>query len=626
MNGTDHSNRRRRRAHPSRQSTNGETLNEITHHKQQPSNSNGEHDNHHEVDFGEQQDDKGHTNHSLFEIVFNYKRTTSLNPCHRFWFWCLETKNTIMDKFSKLSRNQIRLLVCAKMILFLLKLWFLHWLFKSTVTSSKPFFGRSLSDEGLNEIPLMIPAFDFSGDNETDIGGWRHPRRFFKPPVLSDEAIQNQTMPDFGGLLIFRNDMDMNMSMNMSMNMCYSSSSLESSNLLLAPKRQIHPDDARLAQEHWEKETDKGYVYIHSYDLWPEDVQDEKHECRYPNWVKQYHPSCNNMHDLSLLDRSDKHYVSHGTFRDVWLVDHASIPNNNNNNNNPKSEILLKQSALKMSRWYIDYKHGTYMAILNDAMVMERLAMSPRIVDIYGHCGTSVWVEPMPGDIEGVAVPGDGLIQPKYLHDKDAPQSQNSYTTKEKFEMALTMAESLADLHGFRDGIIVHDDVQVAQFLKTPDGRLKFGDFNRATILKYDSKHEVYCQYSTSGRGWRNRAPEEYARNFARDDPDKGWMDEKIDVYSYGNGIYALLTGLWVFYDVDDDLVPRQMVYNGTTPYVDPRWKEQGFLTSKLVEVMEECWAYNATQRISIFQVVEKLREAKKEHERMIMTTPSGNN
>ncbi len=98
-------------------------------------------------------------------------------------------------------------------------------------------------------------------------------------------------------------------------------------------------------------------------------------------------------------------------------------------------------------------------------------------------------------------------------------------------------------------------------------------------------------------------------------------MDEKIDVYSYGNGLYALLTGLWVFYDIDDDHVPREMVYNGTKPYVDPRWKEQGFLTSKLVEVMEECWTYNATERISIFNVVKKLREVKEEHNKRRTTT-----
>lgn len=42
------------------------------------------------------------------------------------------------------------------------------------------------------------------------------------------------------------------------------------------------------------------------------------------------------------------------------------------------------------------------------------------------------------------------------------------------------------------------------------------------------------------------RAPEEN-----RDD----WLDEKIDIFSFGNNIYGLLTGLWVFYENDDDIV-----------------------------------------------------------------------
>lgn len=40
------------------------------------------------------------------------------------------------------------------------------------------------------------------------------------------------------------------------------------------------------------------------------------------------------------------------------------------------------------------------------------------------------------------------------------------------------------------------------------------------------------------------RSPEEM-----RDDP----LDEKIDIYSFGNNIYGILTGLWVFYENDDD-------------------------------------------------------------------------
>lgn len=32
-------------------------------------------------------------------------------------------------------------------------------------------------------------------------------------------------------------------------------------------------------------------------------------------------------------------------------------------------------------------------------------------------------------------------------------------------------------------------------------------------------------------------------------------LDEKIDIYSFGNNLYGLLTGLWVFYENDDDKV-----------------------------------------------------------------------
>ena len=91
-------------------------------------------------------------------------------------------------------------------------------------------------------------------------------------------------------------------------------------------------------------------------------------------------------------------------------------------------------------------------------------------------------------------------------------------------------------------------------------------------------------------------------------------MDEKIDVYSFGNGIYSLLTGLWVFYEVDDDETPKLLVKNGTRAFVDPRWKQQGTIASKLVEVMEGCWQQNATERMSIFEVVKELKEIKKEH------------
>lgn len=102
----------------------------------------------------------------------------------------------------------------------------------------------------------------------------------------------------------------------------------------------------------------------------------------------------------------------------------------------------------------------------------------------------------------------------------------------------------------------------------------------------------MYLQY---------RAPEE----FAEED-----LDEKIDVFSFGNNLYALLTGLWNFYDNDNDDEVQKLVVAGERARVDPRWKtERSSIESKLVEVMEQCWEQDPTKRIDIFTVIELLRD-----------------
>jgi hypothetical protein len=78
----------------------------------------------------------------------------------------------------------------------------------------------------------------------------------------------------------------------------------------------------------------------------------------------------------------------------------------------------------------------------------------------------------------------------------------------------------------------VHDDVQICQWLRKGDNKLKLGDFNRAEIMEYDSEEREYCKYK-NGRGWGNyRSPEEFS------DHD---LNEKIDVFTFGNNIYGLV-------------------------------------------------------------------------------------
>jgi hypothetical protein len=83
-------------------------------------------------------------------------------------------------------------------------------------------------------------------------------------------------------------------------------------------------------------------------------------------------------------------------------------------------------------------------------------------------------------------------------------------------------------------------------------------------------------------------------------------------VYSFGNNIYALLTGLYPFYDLDyshEDKLQKK-IKKGKKPFIDPRYRTRSYAEGKLVDVMELCWAYHAEERPEIQTVIVQLQEA----------------
>lgn len=433
---------------------------------------------------------------------------------------------------------------------------------------------RPKTDADVNRVELRIPKLDFKNAH-SDIGGWMMFHKFFEATEPVDFG-----QPDNGGLKFLGN---------------FGRERNFSRDLRIEAEKAEKPVEPKPPNADW------------LYYEYAESIEDIEQECRRVDWKHLYHPSCNEIHEIDLVfdykedvaslgyDQTlDSFYISHGYYRDVWVVDQPSMG---------------QKSILKITRWKHAYDMDTFFSDLRDALIMERLTQSPRIVDIYGHCGTAVWVEAIPYEVEEVIVPGNGHMKKEDLKDETDVNPQNDYTGTEKLEMALVMAESLADLHGFEEGVIVHDDVQLCQWLRNADGDLKLGDFNRAEIMDYDEDKREYCVYN-NGRGWGNyRAPEEFA---GRD------LDEKIDVFSFGNNIYALLTGLWVFYENDDDEVVQKKLIGKELAYVDPRYAEKGFAESKLVEVMEKCWVYEPDKRIDIFEVVKLLREAVEENTKLM--------
>jgi serine/threonine protein kinase len=77
-------------------------------------------------------------------------------------------------------------------------------------------------------------------------------------------------------------------------------------------------------------------------------------------------------------------------------------------------------------------------------------------------------------------------------------------------------------------------------------------------------------------------------------------LNEKIDVWSLGMNMYALLTGVNPFYDESTTEVVQQKVVDAEKPYIDPRYRSRSFAEGQLVEIMELCLTYGADSPTSL--------------------------
>ncbi len=215
-----------------------------------------------------------------------------------------------------------------------------------------------------------------------------------------------------------------------------------------------------------------------------------------------------------------------------------------------------------------------------DAMSMDLLSDSKRILDLYGHCGTSVSVAAM-----------DGPPLHKYI------ETLTALNPESKLFIALEMAKSIADLHGYKGGPIVHGDIQYLQWLFDEHLNVVLIDFNRAEPLLWDEESESYCKYFVGGALGNVRSPEEYINEM---------VNEKIDVYSYGNALYTILTGNEPFWDDDIDI--REEVLAGNTPVIDMVIRNSSDTEAMLSTVVDACFEIDPEKRIDIFTVVTMLQ------------------
>jgi len=307
-----------------------------------------------------------------------------------------------------------------------------------------------------------------------------------------------------------------------------------------------------------------------------------KDNCRKPSWYNLKFPLCNVMHEKNVKGVEDNAtLVTNGFYRDVWTLTDEGV-------------------MLKTLRYEHTFNLDNVAMIDIDVLIMERLTFSPRISNVYAHCGASVLVERFHG------IPIGNLFMEEEREGIEYPtQIPNP---GQKLKMALQMAEGIADLHGFLDGVIVHNDIQYPQFLTDNSLNVYLTDFNRADIMFWDEHKSEHCKFFSGSAHGNVRSPEEYANKA---------VDEKIDVYSFGNVIFSLLSGKEPYDDFSDDLLLSDTIVEGILPKMNGRIKGHSFAESVLFAIMQRCYVYNPENRISIFDVVKLLRKATDLHKNL---------
>lgn len=169
-----------------------------------------------------------------------------------------------------------------------------------------------------------------------------------------------------------------------------------------------------------------------------------------------------------------------------------------------QDEVKQQNVVVKVPAYnpWIPFDNSAWDSTWTEAVVNDALSPHGRIVDMYSFCGLSIMSQAMEkGDLYGVAAPHYERCQQDLP--RNAWELRNDLTGRQKVQYALEMAQSLAVLHNHPGGTIVHNDVQVSQFLLNSGNEIKLTDFNRATVKKWSAKDPnqpcVYSYFKTPG-------------------------------------------------------------------------------------------------------------------------------
>eukprot|EP00934_Nitzschia_sp_Nitz4_P004665 Nitzschia sp. Nitz4//scaffold378_size14206//2417//3976//NITZ4_008947-RA/size14206-processed-gene-0.11-mRNA-1//1//CDS//3329549687//4655//frame0 len=311
-----------------------------------------------------------------------------------------------------------------------------------------------------------------------------------------------------------------------------------------------------------------------------DEIEDDPPDrCHRPNWKSKFHPICNNFHDIDMFGEMLQEalvFRGEATFRAAWTYN---------------SDWVLKTIRFP---WMKGLK--IVLGLQKEAIVLEALSRSPRIIDMYGYCGLNTIAEFMPYEAE------DGLVNRLARHEvrklrkrENRTRSLNNLSSLDVLDTLIRLAESVADVHGYEGGVIAHGDLNPEQWLMNANGEIKLNDFNNGFIMDWSYDNQAYCGENHAFTG-----------NFMSFEAHWGFDNatEQVDIYGFGGTIYTVMTGLYPYWQYRHHEIDER-IDNGVRVPIELYFRENGTLDLQLSNL---CMDTDFSLRPTIFEVIQRLK------------------
>lgn len=300
-------------------------------------------------------------------------------------------------------------------------------------------------------------------------------------------------------------------------------------------------------------------------------------------WQTHHYPTCNTIHEFPLNDLEQGKYLASGWYRSTFQVLSEYDP------------IALKTLGVNKN-FYLPNLLDRHRV---DGLIYERTTKSPWITDIYGYCAFGGLFEYADG----------GTLMDRTLREEQKKRKFSPLSRQQKLDFAIQASSGMADLHTIesRNGYAAmsHTDIMLNQWVWV-DGRYKLNDFNRGHLFYWNEKKQESCPYlwnEGNPANWHFRAPEEYKYEM---------QSEKVDVYSLGNTLYSIVTGIFPFDDIEDDEKAAKLVMDDERPPLTNSYLESEHpIDRAMMKAMDMCFEYDWRKRAKASEVRDYLKSVK---------------